>query len=743
MEDESAITQLVEEILISGRAPEEVCAGCPEKLEEVRLRLGRIRMISAQLDDLFPSTALGLSEVQRMSVESEVRRLPQIPGYEVKSIEGRGGVGVVYRARHLLLDRTVAIKMLLSGEFAGAAERKRFQREALAVARLSHPHVVQIHDLGEWEGRPYFTMEFVEGGTLAHKLDGAPVPAAKAAAMIGTLAEAMQAAHEAGIVHRDLKPSNILLTAEGIPKISDFGLARCFGGEGTMSNSEVHIGTPSYMAPEQAVGKASDIGPEADIYALGAILYEMLTGRPPFRGESPTETIRQLLNEEPVGPSRLNARVPRDLETICVQCLRKDPKRRYGSAAAMAEDIGRFERSEPISARRAGIVERAGKWARRRPALAAMVAATILMSAAGIGIGLRLAADRAGTVRAVSEDLQEAEDSESESDWILAASALDRAHARMQNHAVASLDERLDGDERDLRFGQLLESIGLNRTAWVESQFARLFDNAHADAAYLAAFQQHGIGSAGDDPAVVAGRILTSNDRSSLIAALDDWALCATEGDRRQWIFEVASMADPDPTGWRNRVRNPSVSRGELVELAETDTAIHEPVRLLAALGERLEDTGASGEAMAFLRRVQWTYPGDFWANFMLADALRKSGNCAESVRYYQAAIALRPRSTVAIGNLGMALAADNQLTEAERQFRQEIALDPDSGHAHYCLGLVLRKMGRVDEAVGQLAESTRLEPDDANHQLQPGAGAGGQRGVGRGDRTFRIGAHD
>ncbi len=172
MEDESAITELVEEILVSGRTPEEVCAECPENLEEVRLRLRRIRMISEQLDDLFPSTALGLSEVQRMSVESDVRRLPQIPGYEVKSVEGRGGVGVVYRARHLLLDRTVALKMLLSGEFAGAAERKRFQREALAVARLSHPHVVQIHDLGEWEGRPYFTMEFVEGGTLAQKLDG-------------------------------------------------------------------------------------------------------------------------------------------------------------------------------------------------------------------------------------------------------------------------------------------------------------------------------------------------------------------------------------------------------------------------------------------------------------------------------------------------------------------------------------------------------------------------------------------
>src|SRR5262249_44947476 len=213
--------------------------------------------------------------------------------YEVESVLGRGGMGVVYRARHLKLNRTVAVKTLLAGAYAGPTERARFQREAEAVASLCHANVVQIYEVGEYEGRPYFTMELVEGGSLAQKLEGVPQPVDQAVVLLMILSEAVHTAHQCGLVHRDLKPANILLTSEGTPKIADFGLARRFEGNTGLTLSGVAIGTPCYMAPEQAQGQARAMGPTADVYALGAILYELLTGRPPFRGETPTETLLQ------------------------------------------------------------------------------------------------------------------------------------------------------------------------------------------------------------------------------------------------------------------------------------------------------------------------------------------------------------------------------------------------------------------------------------------------------------------
>src|SRR6516165_7766961 len=265
---------------------------------------------------------------------------------------GRGGMGIVYKARHLRLKRSVALKMLITGAYAGPRERARFQREAESVAGLRHANIVQVYDVGEHEGWPYFTMELLEGGSLAQALACTPQPARQAAALVATLAEAMQVAHRGGIVHRDLKPANILLTNDGTPKIADFGLARHFDGEPAFTLSGTRIGTPSYMAPEQVIGKTGTIGPAADIYALGVLLYEMLTGRPPFRGETAAETERQVLNHEPVSPSRLNPKVPRDLETICLKCLSKEPGRRYGGAAALAADLRRFVEGRPIRARR-------------------------------------------------------------------------------------------------------------------------------------------------------------------------------------------------------------------------------------------------------------------------------------------------------------------------------------------------------------------------------------------------------
>jgi WD40 repeat protein len=301
-----------------------------------------------------------------------------VAGYEILGELGRGGMGVVYRARHVALDRLVALKMILAGEHASEQNLARFRKEAEAVARLQHPHIVQIYEVGEQHGLPFFSLELVDGQGLDRKLEGRPLPPAEAAQLAETLARAMHAAHERGIVHRDLKPANVLLTSDGNPKITDFGLAKKLDQATGPTVSGAIIGTPSYMAPEQASGRTRDVCPAVDIYALGAILYEMLTGRPPFVGANPADTLMQLLSSDPVPPRRLNPRVPADLETVCLKCLRKEPPKRYATALALAEDLQRFGRGQPIQARPVGVWERGVKWARRRPAAAALVAVSTL-----------------------------------------------------------------------------------------------------------------------------------------------------------------------------------------------------------------------------------------------------------------------------------------------------------------------------------------------------------------------------
>src|SRR6266516_1149118 len=314
MTDNPRLRQLLDELHDSHATPEEVCRSCPELLPEVRARWRAVCRVRAELDALYPApTARCVGALGLLPASAS---LPQVPSYNVEAELGHGGMGVVYRAWHLRLRRCVALKMLLASAHAQPAERERFLREAEAVAGLRHPNIVQVYEAGDVNGQSYFTMELIEGGSLAQQIQGVPQPVRKAAALVATLADAVHAAHQSGIVHRDLKPANILLTADGTPKVMDFGLARRLQGGGDLTLSGVPMGTPSYMAPEQAQGQRDSAGPAADVYALGAILYELLTGRPPFRAETGAATLQQVLTEEPVPPRRLNCRVPRDLETI-------------------------------------------------------------------------------------------------------------------------------------------------------------------------------------------------------------------------------------------------------------------------------------------------------------------------------------------------------------------------------------------------------------------------------------------
>jgi tRNA A-37 threonylcarbamoyl transferase component Bud32 len=309
----------------------------------------------------------------------ESREYPEIPGYEILGICGLGGMGVVYRARQRGANRLVALRMIRAVEHASPTERLRFQIEAEAVARLQHPHIVPLHEVGEVRGQHFFSLEFCDGGTLTEQLKKQRPTPREAAALIETLARAMHYAHLRGVVHRDLKPGNVLLAGtERLAKITDFSLAKRIDAEARdLSKSGAVLGTAAYMAPEQAAGKVRDTGPAADVYALGALLYECLTGRPPFEGPQHV-VLLSVLNDEPVPPSRRGAKVPADLETICLKSLRKEPARRYASAEELANDLRRFQSGEPIRARPVGAVERTWKWARRRPALAALLGVVLL-----------------------------------------------------------------------------------------------------------------------------------------------------------------------------------------------------------------------------------------------------------------------------------------------------------------------------------------------------------------------------
>lgn len=324
--------------------------------------------------------------------------LPVLPGYDVLELVGRGGMGKVFRARHLGLGRVVAVKLLaLDPDERTLA---RFADEARAVAKLQHPNIAQVFDTGSADGRPFFAMEFLDGGSLAQKFAGQPQDPKLAAEVVETVARAIQHSHDHGILHRDLKPGNILLAADGTPKVTDFGLAKeiasptadtpAESGGGLTRTGEI-LGTPAYMPPEQASGVYTTIGPAADVYALGAILYEALTGRPPYQAPDALQTLFMVLSMDPVPPRTLQPKLPKDLETICLKCLEKSPRKRYATAAELADDLHRFRTEQPILARPVGFLERTGKWARRKKAAAALLAVSVLFVLALIGGAVWLA----------------------------------------------------------------------------------------------------------------------------------------------------------------------------------------------------------------------------------------------------------------------------------------------------------------------------------------------------------------
>jgi serine/threonine-protein kinase len=689
--------------------------------------------------------------------------LPLLPGYRLLRELGRGGMGVVYLAYQQGAGRHVALKMIRTGEQAGPEALARFRAEIAAAARLNHEHIVAVYDVGEADGRPYFTMELVEGGSLDRAVAGKPQPARPAAALVEALARAVQHAHERGVVHRDLKPSNVLLqtpevrarsVSEGnatlahasgsdsarnpfVPKIADFGLAKLLDGQGGRTHTQAVLGTPCYMAPEQAGGRTKQVGPAADIYALGAILYECLTGRPPFLGDGVDDILSQVRTAEPTPVRRLQPRAPRDLETICLKCLEKDPRRRYRSAAALADDLRRWLDGRPILARPTTAPERLLKWARRHPALAALWGVSFAAALAAAGLWTWLAQSEAQRRAAASrlaahnyeEAMQHARAQSDVSDDDLAELVAAVSAAR---HAEATLDGVPGVDEQRAQITRLLaELLPELQSRRLLAQLEKVpretrlhptgfgWDSEHADQQYCRIFQDFGLDLDGPSAEQAAAALCARPGAERLAAALDHWAdvLRGVRGPdaaaRRRRRLAVARLVDADAMRGALRRALADDDAAALKRLAGEAAAADLPPPTAALLADALARCGDPADAVAVLERAWKSQPGDFLVNYQLGVYLRAAGGDARgrAVGFLRAATALRPGNAGAWLELGNAQLEQGQLAEAVDSYRAAVRLKPGYAQGHSNLGNALRLRGDLKAAAEHCLKAIELEP--------------------------------
>jgi serine/threonine protein kinase/tetratricopeptide (TPR) repeat protein len=700
---------------------------------------------------------------------------PRVAGYEILAELGRGGMGVVYKARHLQLKRLVALKMILAGPHAGPSHLARFRSEAEAAARLQHPNVVQIYEVGDQDGRPYFSLEYVDGGTLAQRLTQAALPARQAAELVETLARAVQYAHQRGIVHRDLKPANVLLGVEGgawsvegegqkaiaqdfppsarhpppatlHPKITDFGLAKQLGSDSSQTLSGQIMGTPSYMAPEQARGQAKAIGPATDIYALGAVLYECLTGRPPFRGASVLDTLEQVQTQEPVPPSRLQPKVPRDLETICLKCLQKDTAKRYATALELADDLERFQNGVSIRARPTPAVERLVLWARRRPSVAALLAVSVLAVLGLIGGGLwynaqlREAVQRAEANEAEARDEREAarrQQARAEANFLKAQEAVNQLLTRVGERRLAGVPG-MDEVRRELLQDALRFYLGFLKEKDNPDPAVRHETGlAHARVAYI---QQ----SLGQPKPAEENILLALSLLEKLTAAAPEvWeyqkSLAFTEQNLAELYFEIKRMDQAEAyyqkakSHWSARVADHPDDVSTLMLLAQVYNNLG---NLYAATGRLNEAEQALKEALTLRERLAddpsqsetyrqnvaqshnnlgVLYQGMDRTREAEAHYMKALAWFTELANHYPENITYQAELAACHNNLGCLLGAPGQFQQAEAEHKQALAIrgrlaqeHPRLPHWQEALATSYYNLANLYRSAGRLADAER-----------------------------------
>jgi serine/threonine-protein kinase len=656
---------------------------------------------------------------------SSTKPAPRVLGYEILAELGRGGTGIVYKARDPRLKRLVALKMLIDGAFAGPAVLERFRAEAEVIARLAHPNFVQVYEVGESEGRPYLALELVEGGSLSRELEGGPLPVPRAVGLVATLAHAMEHAHRRGVVHRDLKPANVLLrdelrgaksedtrvshatrNSQLIPLISDFGLAKdlASGANRGRTQSGAVLGTPCYMAPEQASGSRAAVGPSADVYALGAILYECLTGRPPFEGETDLDTLLAVVSSDPVPPSRLRPRLARDLDTICLKALAKQQGRRYPSALALAEDLDRFAAGEAVLARPESPIRKLARRARRHPVT---IAASVL-AAGGLLIAAYAISARSGEVRREAEaDLSAARELNRRHEYASAVWYADRGFARVQglsddadlSHGLEAearlaqrglLAEKLHGVAESLRFRYDSDGLTAPERGRIEEQCRRLWsargqiagatgdigEQTRIDLLDLALFWS-GLRSGAGDPAGAA-QLLDEAE-----------ALCGRDpamSPRRRALGVAPGESDPEPTTAREYA-----ARGR--------------ERLRAG-----DPAGAASDLQAAVDRE----PQGFWPNYYRGACAFKAGDHGRAVEAFSVCVALSPDRAECYYNRARACEELAQFDRALADYGRAMELAPRLTDARLNRGLLRHRIGDPAAALADLRAVLSAGRDDA-----------------------------
>jgi serine/threonine protein kinase/Flp pilus assembly protein TadD len=714
---------------------------------------------------------------------------------------GRGGMGVVYEAEQVSLGRRVALKVLPFAAALDARQLQRFKNEAHAAAQLHHTNIVPVYAVGCERGVHFYAMQFIDGQTLARVIadlrgqagldpaapaastgSGAAVAADLAsgrwapssaaaetraaasitppgspsgerflrstayfrtAAQLGVqAAEALEHAHGLGVVHRDVKPGNLLVDGRGQLWVADFGLAQVQGDTKLTLTGDL-VGTLRYMSPEQALAQRVVLDHRSDIYSLGVTLYELLTLEPAFNGRDRQELLRQIAQEEPRPPRRLNPAMPPELQTIVGKAIEKNPGDRYATAQELADDLRRYLQDEPIRARRPTLVQRARKWSRRHKT--AVGAAVVVLAVLGLvvaGEWLRVLQRRAATAARVNLALSDATLLQGRENWREALGAVARAEALLADGGDdAALHERAQELRKDLEMAARLDELRLHKSHGGDASFAG--GDPWAARAYGGAFAEYGIGVLTDPPEQAAAAIGARGIREQLLAALDDWILVQTDAGVRERLCAVAELADPDE--WHNLLRRAVVAndRRALEELAARPEAADLPPASAHLLGQALANAGAGAKAVQVLAAAQRRHPQDFWLNYQLGLQFLWGAGVPDrpgvAAGYLRAALVARPRYSTVYVYLALALPGPEDLDEVVALNRKATELSPTYSTAHFNLGRALVHQGNYAEAEAEFREVLRLRGDDPSGHAMLGVALGSAGKPAEAEPEFRA----